>query len=99
MVFPFSNIELTGSANGEFAPVAMLSSQGKLTPSALRWLRKSATVLSEGTRVSLKVSGIPNLRFAAGRFQVQDGRKPRSAAWTQLKNVRYFSERASRRSS
>src|SRR2546422_371399 len=58
MVLPLIVTELTGCASGESAPVTMESSHGKSSPTTARWLRKSATVLSEGIRISFGSSGI-----------------------------------------
>src|SRR6266436_5580535 len=45
----------SGCARGEAAPVTIWSSQGSSRPSAATWLRKSATVLRDGMRVSLNM--------------------------------------------
>ena len=46
---------------GEAVPATMESSQGNSTPNDATCLRKSATVLSDGMRVSLKSSAIGQL--------------------------------------
>src|SRR5213592_1870212 len=56
MRLPLTRTGATGCARGESGAVAMTSSHGKSRPSEATCARKSATVLSDGSRVSLNGS-------------------------------------------
>ncbi|MEY3837700.1 MAG: hypothetical protein RL304_682 [Verrucomicrobiota bacterium] len=64
MVLPFTFARTIGCERGLPEPASMASSRGRSTPSAAQWARKSATVLSDATRVSLK--GVDMARFSGG---------------------------------
>src|ERR1019366_2357855 len=68
MRLPLMVIARSGWARGEAEPIAMASSQGKSMPSDATWARNSATVLSDGMRVSLIGSAI-DARESGRRWQ------------------------------
>ena len=54
MVFPLIMHRVIGCKSGLPGPASMESSKGRSAPTAAQWVRKSATVLRDATRVSLK---------------------------------------------
>ena len=65
MRLPLTVTLATGCASGDSVPTAMASSHGNSMPSAVQCARKSATVFSDGIRVSFKGSGIKSFQPVA----------------------------------